>query len=256
MGWQILFLVEAVPAFVFGLVLFFWLADWPKEVSWLSDDEKSRLAREYESDLLRKKAVRSYSFWQALRDREVLKLCLIYFLWITGYWGFNFWMPTVLQEVSGWSTLKVGWTIAIPMSFSLAAMVFVAYSSSRSGEKRWHGAVPMFVASAGMGIGTFIHDPLWNLVFVCLSAIGVFGAFGVWWSYPTSFLSGVAAAGAVGFINSVGNTGGYLGPYLTGFIKDLTGSYHAAYVLFAIFLFAAGLLMLTLAKDQRKVIVV
>ena len=251
-GWQILFIVEAVPAFVFGIVLFFWLADWPRQVRWLSQDEKAALAGEYERDVERKKSLRSYSVWQALHDPEVLKLCLIYFLWITGFWGFNYWMPTALQEVSGWSTLKVGWAIVIPMALSLAGMMFVGYSSSRMGEKRWHGAIPMFLAAAGMGIGTYIHHPLVNLVFVCLTAIGVYGAFGVWWSYPTSFLSGVAAAGAVGLINSVGNIGGYLGSYLTGFVKDATGSFHAAYLLFAIFLLAAGLLMLTLGKGRNR----
>jgi MFS transporter, ACS family, tartrate transporter len=99
-----------------------------------------------------------------------------------------------------------------------------------------------------MGIGIFIHYPALNLLFVCLTAIGVYGAFGVWWSYPTSFLSGIAAAGAVGFINSIGNMGGYLGPYLTGFIKDTTVSFKSAYLLFAALLLTAGLLMLTLGK--------
>jgi len=251
-GWQILFIVEAVPALVFGVVLLFWLADWPRQVAWLSPDEKKALAGEYERDIERKNSLRAYSLWEAMRDPEVLKLCLIYFLWITGFWGFNYWMPTVLQDVSGWSTLEIGWAVVIPMSLSLAGMVFVGYSSSRSGEKRWHGAIPMFLAAAGMGIGTFIHHPLLNLLFVCLTAIGVYSAFGVWWAYPTTFLSGVAAAGAVGFINSVGNIGGYVGSYLTGFVRDATGSFHAAYLLLAAFLLAAGVLMLTLGKNPTR----
>ncbi len=251
-GWQILFVVEAIPAFVFGIILFFWLADWPRQVPWLSAEEKELLASEYERDVERKKSMRSYSVWEALHDPEVLKLCLIYFLWITGFWGFNYWMPTVLQDVSGWSTLKVGWAVVIPMSLSLTAMMFVGYSSSRSREKRWHGAIPMFLAASGMGIGTYIHNPLLNFLFVCLTAIGVYSAFGVWWSYPTSFLSGAAAAGAVGFINSIGNIGGYLGSYMTGFVKDATGSFHGAYLLLASFLLVAGLLMLTLRKGSDK----
>lgn len=251
-GWQILFIVEAIPACIFGIVLFCWLADWPQQVRWLSDIEKATLKEEYERDVERKKSIHSYSIWEALRDPEVLKLCLIYFLWITGFWGFNYWMPTALQSVSGWSTLKIGWAIVIPMSLSLAGMLFVGYSSSRSGEKRWHGAIPMFLAAAGMGIGTFVHNPMVNLLFVCMTAIGVYSAFGVWWSYPTTFLSGTAAAGAVGFINSVGNIGGYLGAYLNGFVKDMTGSFHMAYLVLSIFLLAAGLLMLTLGKGRNQ----
>jgi ACS family tartrate transporter-like MFS transporter len=247
-GWQILFLTEALPAIAFGIVLFFWLADWPRQVSWLAEDEKFALTEQYESDMKRKKAVRSYTVLEALRDPEVLRLCLTYFLWITGFWGFNYWMPTALQEVSGWSALSIGWAVVIPMTLSLLGMLFVGYSSSRTGEKRWHGAVPMFLAAAGMGIGTFIQHPAINLLFVCLTAIGVYSAFGVWWSYPTSFLSGTAAAGAVGFINSFGNIGGSVGPYLLGFVKDSTGSFHLAYVILAVFLLSAGLLMLTLGK--------
>lgn len=251
-GWQILFLAEALPAFIFGIALFFWLSDWPDQVHWLAEDEKLALTEQYKSDLRRKKSVRSYTVLEALRDPEVLKLCFTYFLWITGFWGFNYWMPTALQEVSGWSTLSIGWAVVIPMTLSLIGMLFVGYSSSRTGEKRWHGAVPMFLAAAGMGIGTFIQHPVLNLLFVCFAAIGVYSAFGVWWSYPTSFLSGIAAAGAVGFINSFGNIGGFIGPYLLGSVKNTTGSFHAAYVILAAFLVAAGLSMLTLGKNRRE----
>jgi len=252
-GWQILFLAEALPAFLFGFVLFFWLSDWPHQVRWLEAGEQLSLKEQYESDTKRKKSVRSYTVSEALRDPEVLKLCVTYFLWITGFWGFNFWMPTALQEVSGWSTLSIGWVVVIPMTLSLLGMLCIGYSSSRTGEKRWHGAVPMFVAALGMGIGTFIQNPVINLLFVCLTAIGVYGAFGVWWSYPTSFLSGIAAAGAVGFINSFGNIGGSIGPYLLGFVKNTTGSFHAAYVILAFLLLAAGVLMLTLGKNRKSV---
>ncbi len=251
-GWQILFLTEALPAVVFGVVLYFWLADWPADVSWLSEKEKRFLSRQYALDVERKNSVRSYTVLNALRDPEVLKLGLIYFLWITGFWGFNYWMPTVLKEVSGWSTLGIGLAVVVPMSLSLAGMMLAGYSSARTGEKRWHGAVPMFLGAAGLGIGTFIENPMVNLAFVCLAAIGVYAAFGAWWSYPTSFLSGAAAAGAVGLINSFGNIGGYVGPYLTGFVKDLTGSYHAAYVALACMLLLSGLLMLTLGRTTRR----
>ena len=247
-GWQVLFIMEAVPAVIFGVGILFVLADWPDKVSWLTPEEKGRLMALYRQEKAAKEAARKYTVWQALCDREVLKLCLIYFLWITGYWGFNYWMPTALKEVSGWSNLAIGWLVVIPMSLALMAMLFTAGSSAKTGEKRWHGALPMFIGAAGMGIGTFTGDPYLNFIFVMLTAIGVYSAFGVWWSYPTTFLSGMAAAGAVGLINSFGNVGGYVGPYLTGFIKTATGSFHLAYLYLAGSLAAAGVLMLTLKK--------
>lgn len=249
-GWQMLFILEAIPALFFGVVILFWLADRPEDAGWLSPDEKLELAQRYERETAAKKAARHFTVLEALRDREVLKLCFIYFLWITGYWGFNYWMPTALKEVSGWSNMAIGFLVVIPMALSLVAMVFLGFSSSRTGEKRWHGAAPVLLGALGIGIGAFITDPALNFAFVCLTAIGVYGAFGVWWSYPTTFLSGAAAAGAVGLINSFGNIGGYVGPYLTGYVKSLTGSFSYAYVYLAFSLAAAGALMLTLRKGR------
>lgn len=247
-GWQVLFITEAVPAVIFGVLILFLLSDWPDEADWLTSEEKRQLMELYRQEKTAQEAIKKYTVWQALRNREVLKLCLIYFLWITGYWGFTFWMPTVLKEVSGWSNLALGWLIVIPMLCSLMAMLYTASSSSRTGEKRWHGAAPMFIGAAGMGIGTFISEPYLNFIFVIMTAIGVYSALGVWWSYPTTFLSGMAAAGAVGLINSFGNVGGYIGPYFTGSIKAMTGSFRPGYVYLACSLAAAGVLMLTLKK--------
>jgi sugar phosphate permease len=251
-GWQLLFIIEAIPAVMFGVLVLFWLSDWPEEVNWLTPEEKQYLMAQYKQETAAKEAARQYTVWEALCDREVLKLCLIYFLWITGYWGFNYWMPTVLKEVSGWSNLAIGWLIVIPMFLSLIAMIYAGSSSSKTGEKRWHGALPLFIGAVGMGIGTFIKDPFLNFIFVGITAIGVYSAFGVWWSYPTTFLSGAAAAGAIGLINSFGNVGGYVGPYLTGFIKGMTGSFHWAHIYLACSLVAAGVLMLTLKKKVPR----
>jgi ACS family tartrate transporter-like MFS transporter len=245
-GWQLLFMTEAAPAILYGVIILFILDDRPEDAAWLTVEEKNRLTSLFETESAEKKSIRNYRVGEALRDKEVLKLCLIYFLWVTGFWGFNYWMPTVLKHASGWSNVEIGWLIVIPMSVALAAMLFTGYSSSRTDEKRWHGAVPMFIGAVGLGVGTFLSDPVINLVFICLTAVGVYSAFGVWWSYPTTFLSGTAAAGAVGLINSFGNMGGYLGPYLTGYVKDVTGSYHGAYLYLGCSLAAAGFLMLTL----------
>lgn len=248
-GWQVLFFMEAIPAILFGIALLFILDDWPRDAKWLTPEEKRELCEQYEMEVAAKTAARRYTLWQAMSDREVLKLCLIYFMWITGFWGFNFWMPTVLKAVSGWSNAQVGWGIVIPMTVALAGFVLVGNSSSKSGEKRWHVAIPLFLGAVGMGLAPFVSDPLASLLLVCLSAVGVYVGMGVWWTYPTSFLSGPAAAGAVGMINSVGNTGGWVGPYLTGFVKDLTGSFQWAYLYLAFSLTVAGLLILTLRKS-------
>jgi predicted MFS family arabinose efflux permease len=244
-----LFILEAIPAILFGFVLVRWMADWPRDAPWLTPEEKLFLTEQYEREIEAKSAAKHYTVLQALRDKEVLKLCGTYFLWITGFWGFGYWMPTVLKAASGWSNLAVGWMIAIPMCLSLAFMLWIGDHSAKTGEKRWHGAVGMFIAATGMLFGTLTADPTLSFVCMCLAAIGVYAPFGVWWSYPTTFLSGAAAAGAIGLINSFGNVGGFVGPYLMGFLKDLTGSYTAGWLYLALSMTCAGLLILTFRRQ-------
>jgi ACS family tartrate transporter-like MFS transporter len=248
-GWQGLFLIEAVPAVAFAFIIMSWMADRPAEAKWLTEEEKRFLAEQYERELAAKQAVKRYTVLQAFKDREVLKLCLIYFLWITGFWGYNYWIPQVLKSLSGWSNLAIGWLTAIPMAVSLAAMLYIGHSSSKKGEKRWHGAVGLFVGAVGMGAGVFMKDPRVAFFFVVLAGVGVYAPFGVWWSYPTTFLSGTAAAGAIGLINSFGNLGGFVGPFVTGFIKTATGTFAAAWVFLACSLTLAGLLVLTFKRQ-------
>lgn len=248
-GWQLLFICEAIPALLFGILLYFILSNEPNQVTWLTDAEKKYLSDELLHE--QKQKIQHYTVWQALKDREVLKLSLIYFLWITGFWGFNYWMPTVIKELSGWSNIAIGFLFAIPMTLSLIVMVYIGHSSSKTGEKRLHGAIPLCIAAIGLGIGVFIKDPVINMIFVCLGAIGVFGPFGVWWSYPTTFLSGAAAAGAIGLINSSGNIGGYVGPYLIGIIKDITNSFELSFVILACMVLVSGIMMLTLKKKVQ-----
>jgi sugar phosphate permease len=245
-GWQLLFVCEAIPALFFGILLYFILSNDPMKVSWLSDKEKEYLLNALSDES--KQKTQHYTIWQALKDKEVLKLALIYFLWITGFWGFNYWMPTVIKELSGWSNITIGSLFAIPMTVSLIVMVYIGYSSSKTGEKRLHGAIPLAIAALGLGAGVFIQDPAVNMLFVCIAAIGIFGPFGVWWSYPTTFLSGAAAAGAVGLINSSGNIGGYVGPYLIGIIKNLTNSFELSFLILAGMVLISSVMMLTLKK--------
>jgi MFS family permease len=250
-GWQVLFMIEAVPAIVFGCVIVYWIADWPETAWWLGPEEKEYLTEQYEAERRSKFIEQGYSVWQALRDKEVHKLSGTYFLWMTGYWGFNYYTPTILKGL-GWSNQMVGWMVSGAMCFSLIAMLFVGHSSSRTGEKRWHGATGIFLAAAGMLFGTMTTHPTLAYIFLCVAGIGVYAALGVWWSYPTTFLSGAAAAGAVGLLNSIGSAGGFVGPYLTGFLKDATGTYSSAWLYLSLSLACAGLLILTLRKNQPQ----
>ena len=157
-------------------------------------------------------------------------------------------MPQVLKGLSGWSASLVGFAIAIPMGIALIAQVAWGNSSSRTGEKRWHVAAAMFIGAFGLGITPFVQNPLLSLGCICIAAVGVYAAMGVWWTVPTTFLSGAAAAGATALINSIANLGGYFGPYMLGVIKGQTGSYDYGYFALSFCMVLAGAVMLTLKK--------
>jgi MFS family permease len=254
-GWQILFLVEAIPAAGFGIaILQGAVEDIPKDAKWLTEEERHYVVGMYEAEVAAQaKKKKKNTVLEALRDKEVVKLCTIYFLWITGFWGFSFWMPQVLKSFAGWSNAAIGGLSIIPMFISLLVMLYIGHSSSKTGEKRWHGAIGLFIGAIGMAVGAFVHDPMISFLFVIITAAGVYAAFGVWWSYPTTFLSGPAAAAAVAMVNSFGNIGGFVGPYFTGWLKNKTGSFTIAWVYLAVSLVGAGLLMLTLKKKPTDV---
>lgn len=245
-GWQALFLIEAVPAVVLGSILIAWMADRPADARWLTPDERAWLTARFDDEVAAQRAVRPFTVREALADREVLRLCLIYFLWVTGFWGFNYWTPTLLADVSGWSGPVIGQVFAVAMAISLVASVYTGHSSSRRHEHRWHGAVHMFLAAIGVAMIAFTRDPWVFLGGMGLAAIGTYAPMSVWWSYPTTFLSGSAAAGAIGLINSMGNLGGFVGPYITGWMRQTTGSYAGAMVYLACSLAMAGILILSL----------
>jgi MFS family permease len=130
-GWQVLFLIEALPAVLFGLILPFWMADWPREARWLTEPEKQFLTRRYEREVAAKAA--AHGRWRR-SGTAVLKLCLTYFLWVTGFWGFSYWMPTVLKDVSGWSNSEIGQAFAGAMLVSLVASVATGHSSRNAAK--------------------------------------------------------------------------------------------------------------------------
>jgi sugar phosphate permease len=249
-GWQALFLLEAIPAVVLGVALLYLLADRPRQAAWLTEEEQDFLTAQYEREREAQMAVRRYTVREALRDREVLRLSAIYFLWITGFWGFNYWMPTMLASLSGWPAAAIGRAVAVAMTISLAVSLYTGHSSSRRNEKRWHVAAHLFLAGAAMAAGAWAASPRVYFALMVPAAIGTYAPMAVWWSYPTTFLSGAAAAGAVGLINSAGNLGGFAGPYLTGWVKQHTGSFAGAMVYLGVSLAAAGFLVLTMGKRQ------
>ena len=244
-GWQELFILEAIPALSFATFFFFFVKDRPNQVSWLSAEEKTYLTKNYEKEREAMQRVKKYSVLKSFRDPKVLKLCLIYFLWVVGFWGFYFWMPTVLKELSGLSTSLLGGAIAIPMMATLIVQLIISKTATITGDKVWHVFGTLFVGAIGLTLSPFASNLTIALILVCLSAIGIHAAMGVWWTIPTTFLTGPAAAGSIALINSCGNLGGWVGPNMMAWVKVTTGSFDLGYFIMGGAMLLSGLLVLT-----------
>ena len=245
-GWQELFILEAIPALAFAVFFFFCVKDRPDQVSWLTDAEKKYLTDNFNKEQAAMQSRKKYTVLEAFHDPKVLKLCLIYFLWVVGFWGFYFWMPTVLKNLSGWSTSLIGGAIAIPMMAALVVQLVIGHTATVTGDKVWHVFGALTVGAIGLGLSPFAHNMGVALFLICLSAIGIHASMGVWWTIPTTFLSGPAAAGSIALINSCGNLGGMFGPNMMAWVQAETGSFDMGYYLMAAFMFCAGVLVLTL----------
>jgi D-galactonate transporter len=252
-GWRWLFIIEGAPAIIFGVVTIFYLTDRPHQARWLPDDERDWLTGELEREKHAKQATHSYSIMQAFRHREVVLLTLAYFFMVTAVYGFNFWLPTILKKVSGSSNLVVTLISALPYCVALVAILLVGWSSDRTKERRWHTALSMIVASIGLLLSVVAHDQtVLAVLMFCVAGAGMYSYLPGFWALPTSFLTGTAAAASIGLINSIGNLGGFVGPYVVGYLSQATNSYVGGVLYLATSALVAAVLILALRATRQR----
>jgi ACS family tartrate transporter-like MFS transporter len=248
-GWRWLFIMEGAPAIVLGVVTIFYLTDWPHQAKWLAQDEREWITTELEKEKQTTTAAHSFGVWEALKHREVGLLALAYFFIITGLYGFNFWLPTIVKALSGLPNFAVTLISALPYLIGFVALLLVGVSSDRSGEHRWHTAGPMLVAGAGLLLSAVTQGsaPLAVAMF-CIAAAGLYSFFPAFWALPTTFLTGSAAAASIGLINSIGNLGGFAGPYVVGYLNNKTNSFLGGMVYLSLSAIVGAALILTLRR--------
>jgi ACS family tartrate transporter-like MFS transporter len=249
-GWQWMFLVEAVPALILGVVVLFYMTDRPEKAKWLSDDERNWLVTTMNAEAARKNGTASHSAWRGLADLRVIALSLVYFGTSAGLYTLGIWAPQIIKEF-GLSSLQVGFLNALPGVVAVVAMVLWARHSDRTGERTWHVVGACILASLGLVLAGFAGTLLAVLLALTLVNIGISSAKPPLWSMPTMFLSGSAAAAGIATINSIGNLGGFVGPAMIGWIKDITGSFRGGLFFVAALLVLSAVLTLVLARSQR-----
>ncbi|HEY5404842.1 MAG TPA: MFS transporter [Pyrinomonadaceae bacterium] len=251
-GWRWMFILEGVPAIILGVVTLFYLTDWPHQAKWLPKDERDWLMAELESEKKTKEGKHSLGILEAFRHREVVLLTLAYFFMVTGVYGLNFWIPSIVKNMSGLSTFKVSLITALPYCFGLVTILLVGWHSDKTNERRWHTALSMMAASAGLLLSVVFGNfaPL-AIAMLCITGAGNAGYLPGFWALPTSFLSGTTAAASIGLINSFGNLGGFAGPYVVGYLSTKTGSYYGGVLYLSASALIASFLILAL-KATRK----
>ena len=246
-GWRWLFILEGIPAMILGVVAFFYLTDRPSQARWLPVDEREWIIGELNDEKQKRAAVHSFTIGQALRQRDVILFTLIYFLGSTGFYGFNIWFPTILKRASGLATGTITLLVAIPYLVALTATLLNSWHSDRAQERRWHAATPLFIGAAALllAIGTGSH--FWTqLGFFSIFAACVHAFQPSFWALPTITLGEYAAAVSIGLINAIGNLGGFVGPFMLGYLETRAGSFTNGLLCIVASLVLAGILVLCL----------
>jgi ACS family tartrate transporter-like MFS transporter len=225
-GWQWVYVAWGIPAVVLGVIVWFMLTDKPAQAKWLAPDEREALEQSLAAEKAARKGAGRLTFWQGLMNPKVLLLALAYFCNVTANYGFESFLPSILEQ---WYSLKIDaitWLVILPPIVALFGQLFVAWSSDRTKERRYHAVIPVIVAAVAMALAPLTQGNLLLTIICFMVAFGGLKAYlPAFWTLPNLFLAEAAAAASIGFINSVGNLGGFVGPSVLGLIKHHTGSF-------------------------------
>jgi MFS transporter, ACS family, tartrate transporter len=257
-GWQWMFLLEGIPAVLLGVAASAYLIDRPDDAKWLSPEERVWLRQKLESEsssAASGTALGDPGSWGALNALRLWKIWILAFVYFglnTVSYGMSLWLPKLIQSLGTLSNLEIGVVSAIPYVVAAIVMVVVGLHSDRTGERRWHTAGPAFLGAAAMGAAAFVHSVAPAVALISIAVLGVFSMMGPFWAMPTSLLSATTAAAGIAFINSVGNLGGFFGPYIIGRLRNSTGEFRGGLLAVASALAVSGALALVVKIEQPK----
>ena len=252
-GWRWLFVLEGIPAVVLGLVALVYLTDWPQEASWLRSEEREWITAQLDREKKTKQQARSYSTWRALRHRDILLLTACYFFALTGNYGIAFWLPTILKRLSGQSNLKVMLLASLPYFAGFLTQQVNGWDSDRRRERRWHAAVPVLLSGLALFLAILSGSNVaLSILFFSMVGAAYYAFHPAFWAMPTEFLTGSAAAASIGFINSIGNLGGFLGPLIMGYLVSRTHSFTVGLWYLVGSFFVSAILMLAVGAGRPQ----
>jgi ACS family tartrate transporter-like MFS transporter len=224
-GWQVMYIAEAIPTVVIGVITFFVLTDRPEQARFLTAEERNWLVTTIAAERRATEAVRKFTLWQALYNPKVLLLALNYLGIVTASLGMLIFIPQMIKSLGDYSNMTVGWLTMIPYTCGAIAMVVWGRISDRMNERRWNLFIGCVFSTVGLVIAGMTMGTWWALAGMSIAAMGFYGSKGPFFAMPPMFLSGAGLAAGIAWINSIGNLGGFFGPWYVGVMKDLTGNY-------------------------------
>jgi MFS transporter, ACS family, tartrate transporter len=249
-GWQWLFIFEGLPTILTGILVLKWLSDGPEKAEWLEPEERTWLANRLAAERATKEAVHHFTLKEALTHPRILALGVVYFGAVIGLYGLSLWLPTIIKGF-GLSIMQTGLLGSLPALAGAIGMVLWTRHSDTTGERKWHMVLPCVVGAIGLVMAGVVHSPAVSFLFLIAAGFGIYTSLPSFWPLPTAMLTGSAAAGGIALINSIGNLGGFVGPYLVGLVKDLTGTFAGGLYLLAGFLLFAAVIVILLGHDLR-----
>ncbi len=241
-GWRWLFILEGLPAVILGIVTYWYLSDRPEDAGWLKPEERDWLSGEIKKENNRRQKQGNHTgLASVITDRRVWHLAFIYCMLVIALYGLGFWMPQIIRSMdTSLSNTSIGLVMVIPYACAGVAMILWSRHSDRTGERRWHTAFPPLVGGIALAGSGMVTSPLAAFLLIIIATVGIFCAFGPFWTLPSLFLAELSAAAGIAVINSVGNAGGFIGPTLMGYLTQATGSTNAGLVVMGICLALGG----------------
>jgi ACS family tartrate transporter-like MFS transporter len=254
-GWQWLFLMEGLPAVVLGFVTLAYLPNSPKAATWLSVEEREWIDTRLRAERVHVSQHGHVSLSGAIGSGRVWTLSFIYLSVIISFYGISLWLPQIVQSFSGMSDLAVGFLTAIPYLAATIGMTMIGRNSDSRGERRWHVALSALIGTIGLTAAAFIKGPAAELAALAVAAVGIWGTLGPFWAMSSQILTGTAAAAGIALINSIGNLGGFAGPYLIGVVRSRTNSFTGALIVLALFPLIGAVVTLAFRIGKRPMAV-
>jgi MFS family permease len=253
-GWRWMLLLEAVPAVVLGLFTLVWLTDRPERATWLPDDQRKWLVDELARETANLTRTADLPFSKIVMMSRVWSLSALFVCFLTAFYGVLLWLPQIVKHMGTMTDVQVGFVSALPFCCAALSMFLVARHSDKVGERKQHIAICMAIGGAALLGCAFVTQPVFGLILLCVAAAGIWGCLAIFWTLTGEFLTGAAVAIGIALINTIGQVGGLLGPWLVGVIRDFTGNFSVALVVLAAAAFLASLIAFLLPERSGDIV--